>query len=139
MKYYYFIQLLLFFSLSLISPLLSTGQIAISSESISQSNFQKLDLEQQRILVHKWMNGSQQIEIPTTFKLSAIEFFSQQTNGEAIYQKYTSVFRPLFNTNLSLVDRINFCSFLLKTFGEDEIPMHLIRTQKEQLINLFTK
>lgn len=139
MKYYYLIQLLLFFSLSLISPLKSIGQIAISSESVSQSNFQKLDLEQQRILVHKWMNGSQQIEIPSSFQVSALEFFKQQTNGEAIYQKYTSVFRPLFNTNLSLVDRINFCSFLLNTFGEDEIPMNLIRTQKEQLINLFTK
>jgi len=139
MKYYYLIQLLLFFSLSLISPLKSIGQIAISSESVSQSNFQKLDIEQQRILVHKWMNGSQQIEIPSSFQVSALEFFKQQTNGEAIYQKYTSVFRPLFNTNLSLVDRINFCSFLLNTFGEDEIPMNLIRTQKELLIKLSTK
>lgn len=131
--------LLLLCSLTILQPLAGKSQTSGSQESISQLSFKQLDLEKQRILVQKWMNQSQQVEIPNEFKLSALEFFKQQSNGEAIYQKYLGVFRPLFNPDLLLLDRINFCSFLLNTFGEDEIPMNLIRKQKEHLINLFTK
>jgi hypothetical protein len=104
-------------------------------ESISGAHFIKLNYEQKRIFARNLMNKSQLVEIPDEFGSSAREFYLTQVQNEQAYLKYKELFRPLFNHKTHRIDIINYCSFLLENFPEDEIPLQLVRTRQAFLIN----
>jgi len=110
-----------------------------SSIEITQSSFQQMDSEQQRVLVHSWMNQSVSIVIPNEFEKAAQDFYVKEKGDENAYRKYTVVFRPLFNEALSPTDKLNFCQYLLDNFTENELPVQLIREQGFILKNKTTK
>lgn len=118
---------------------ITTNETKLPTESLEPSQFQALPFEQKRLMVLQWINQSLTIQIPTDFKEQAKAFYKQEPNGLAVCEKYGSLFRPLFNEEIPLKDRINFCHFIFENYAEDQIPMSLIRAQQLLLINRLKK
>ena len=105
------------------------AQNKTQAESISQAHFNNLDAEHQRILFHQWVNKSQMSVLPDEFENRARDYFQSRENLND-YKKQRGILKAIFNEDIHLIDRINFCNYLLKLFSEEEMPLFLIEEQK---------
>jgi len=118
----------------------STGAQSLPSiESMSRSHFQQMSFDAKKALFYSWVNKSSSINIPSEFEKRAQDYYLTALHDDHGYRKHLVFFRVLFNESLHAIDRINFCSFLLDHFSDEDIPLSLIRETKDSLVRSSIK
>jgi hypothetical protein len=110
-----------------------------SIESMSQSHFKQMSFDDKKALFYSWVNKSGSINIPSEYEKRAQDYYLAALRDDHGYRKHLVFFRVLFNESLHVIDRINFCSFLLDNFSDEYIPLSLIRETKDSLVRSTLK
>ncbi len=137
MKIYSFIQmkqaiLFLFFLL-----VLSQNMTAIDHndmETVTRSEFVKMDASQKTILIHKWNNYSLPGEVPASVEQKALAYYKQNNIDERIYYKYKILLKTVTNELLPVSNRINACYFIIENYDPAIFPVEVVKDILDELI-----
>ncbi len=95
----------------------------------------KLTNEEKAELIQQMVNSSREIEIPTEMEKSFKDFFANKEFGPKLYLKFRTLYVVLFNENISKVNRLLMCNFLLDNMSSSEFPIDRVLDIKQTLLN----
>lgn len=110
------------------------AQVIAKSEMLASVSFHQMDIDEQRKLIQLWLNKSESVSLSQDIR-SELEVYYQ---GHSIHPKaaakYNLVYKTLYNEKLEVMDRINYCSFILQNYTEEEVSLEHIQQLKIKLM-----
>jgi|688.fasta_scaffold01266_30 hypothetical protein len=96
--------------------------------------------EQDMKTIQQWINSS---ALSPVLPVDSIRFFSHfesQGQKSGVARKMFSVFRVIYNSEISVPNRIRFCQYLIRTHSDDVLmPLPMIQEQLSVLLQKVSK
>lgn len=115
--------------------LASIAQNERYDEHVGITSFKALPFEEQRQLAYHWVNTSDSIVLPANILQEFEDHYKALELKVNYSKKYLSWLKPIYNTGLTDIDKVNFCQFVLNVFSNEELPKEMIVREKNRLIN----
>ena len=100
-----------------------------------QSSFHNLSDKLQQEQIAQWMNQSAFISMDAVWAETLSDYYKQLNIQENAAKKNAMLYQPIFNNKISALHRIDYCTYLLQHFSEEEICFAFIHKQLSLLRN----
>ncbi|MBP9933953.1 MAG: hypothetical protein KBF25_09665, partial [Chitinophagaceae bacterium] len=91
--------------------------------------------EQDMKTIQQWINSSAQSPVLSADSIRFFSHFESQGQKSGVARKMFSVFRVIYNSEISVPDRIRFCQYLIRTYSDEVLmPLSMIQEQLSVLL-----
>lgn len=112
--------------------------LATSSRISAQQVFGQQ--EQDMKTIQQWINLSALSPVLPADSIRFFSHFESQGQKSGVARKMFSVFRVIYNTEISVPNRIRFCQYLIRTHSDDVLmPLPMIQEQLSVLLQKVSK
>lgn len=96
--------------------------------------------EQDLNTIQQWINSSSFTPVLPSDSIRFFHHFESQGHKSSVARKMFSVFRVIYNTEISVPNRIRFCQYLIRTYSDDVLmPLPMIQEQLSVLLQKVSK
>jgi hypothetical protein len=96
--------------------------------------------EQDMKTIQQWINLSALSPVLPADSIRFFSHFESQGQKSGVARKMFSVFRVIYNTEISVPNRIRFCQYLIRTHSDDVLmPLPMIQEQLSVLLQKVSK
>jgi hypothetical protein len=96
--------------------------------------------EQDMKTIQQWINLSALSPVLPADSIRFFSHFESQCQKSGVARKMFSVFRVIYNTEISVPNRIRFCQYLIRTHSDDVLmPLPMIQEQLSVLLQKVSK
>lgn len=85
--------------------------------------------------IQEWINSSVPSPVLPADSIRFFSHFESQGQKSGVARKMFSVFRVIYNSEISVPDRIRFCQYLIRTYSDEVLmPISMIQEQLSVLL-----
>lgn len=107
--------------------------LAANSRMSAQQVFGQREKDMKTI--QEWINSSVPSPVLSADSIRFFSHFESQGQKSGVARKMFSVFRVIYNSEISVPDRIRFCQYLIRTYSDEVLmPISMIQEQLSVLL-----
>lgn len=90
--------------------------------------------------IQQWINSSALSPVLPADSIRFFGHFESQGQKSGVARKMFSVFRVIYNSEISVPDRIRFCQYLIRTYSDEVLmPLPMIQEQLSVLLQKVSR